>query len=276
MGQGNAKASPPPPQSAGNNANRSQTQSTTSSVLRSVARVTRLGSTIIPSNNIEDSPNLESVKQLRIPTVLQYSATDPSITTVAVVGSFNNFKPLAMTRTGDEFFIILPLPKGQHTYRYKVDDEFCVDSNVRTISRGGITHNVLNVSDPSEKDPATQPTEVVWGRDVVTFEETKKFPPTMPPHMRYTPLNTSFQRTPGAEDPANYTPHSNTLPIPLSVTLGHVYFQQRGNVCVLLGCTTRLKSKYCSVRYYGPLTPHDPPASPPTAPQTSIAPPVVE
>ncbi|KAG2386936.1 hypothetical protein C9374_001971 [Naegleria lovaniensis] len=80
-----------------------------------------------------------------------------------------------------------------------------------------------------------------YGYQEEIFPENKKNPPILPPHLRYTPLNSSkkFHHNPGL------------LPIPLHVTVNHAYFSERDNMNKV-GVTQRYKDKFTTVVLYKP------------------------
>lgn len=73
------------------------------------------------------------------------------------------------------------------------------------------------------------------------FEEDKKNPPLLPPHLRYTVLNTTRK---SIYDPA-------LLPVPLHVTVNHAYFSDREAMNVI-GVTQRYKDKFSTAVLYKP------------------------
>ena len=127
----------------------------------------------------------------------------------------------------------------------------------------GIQPGVNQPSGPVDDD------EVGWSQHPPQFEETRKFPPMMPPHLRYTPLNAPPSQTRCDAD-GNFIPESDAggvdggeggtavlgpehRPAPLSVTINHIYFQRREDH-TLVGITTRYQDKCTSIAYYK----HDP------------------
>lgn len=91
------------------------------------------------------------------------------------------------------------------------------------------------------KDGETKQYSTTYGYQEEVFPENKKYPPILPPHLRYTPLNSSkkFHHDPGL------------LPIPLHVTVNHAYFAERDNMNKV-GVTQRYKDKFCTVVLYKP------------------------
>jgi len=73
------------------------------------------------------------------------------------------------------------------------------------------------------------------------FEEDKKNPPLLPPHLRYTVLNTTRK---SIYDPA-------LLPVPLHVTVNHAYFSDREAMNVI-GVTQRYRDKFSTAVLYKP------------------------
>jgi len=91
------------------------------------------------------------------------------------------------------------------------------------------------------KDGEPKQYSTTYGYQEEVFPENKKYPPILPPHLRYTPLNSSkkFHHDPGL------------LPIPLHVTVNHAYFAERDNMNKV-GVTQRYKDKFCTVVLYKP------------------------
>eukprot|EP00906_Rhabdomonas_costata_P030611 RCo043246 len=143
-----------------------------------------------------------------IPTVVRWSA-GPA-TSVKITGTFNNWDKhgIPLNKSGDEFYVILNLKKGDHEYKFLVDGKLTVDNTQPTVASPQGVLNVLTVTDDSilgnSMDQAADPAQLLskdsskidegYGQDDVVFEETRKFPPLCPPHLRYTPLNSSPQK----------------------------------------------------------------------------------
>lgn len=98
----------------------------------------------------------------------------------------------------------------------------------------------------------------LWGQEEKMFEETRRFPPLLPLHLRYTPLNTPptpFRCSSDGKmlvlnpNDSSTRPAPEQLPCPLSVTIQHVYFQRREDH-VVLGMTTRYENKCATIVYY--------------------------
>lgn len=201
------------------------------------------------------------------PPDLKVEASESSPKTVPVVVRFappNNSLPLAaaevtmngktqpMTRSGDDFFAIMYAPPGENSYvvRWKVE------GGSEVLEQGGQKITVTDALLHNKEDDDAADDGSGWGQQQTVFEETRKNPPILPPHLRYTPLNTpptQFRcNAEGTLVPAenlNLPLDPVHLPLPLSVTVNHVYFQRREDHTVL-GVTTRYKNKFTSIVYY--------------------------
>jgi hypothetical protein len=98
--------------------------------------------------------------------------------------------------------------------------------------------------DPKQGDTSPRGTTEPYGYTEQQFAENKKSPPTLPPHLRYTPLNSSKMY---AHDPA-------LLPVPLHVTVNHTYFSERETMNVI-GITQRYREKFSTAVLYKPKRP---------------------
>eukprot|EP01013_Petalomonas_cantuscygni_P017212 TRINITY_DN34345_c0_g1_i1.p1 TRINITY_DN34345_c0_g1~~TRINITY_DN34345_c0_g1_i1.p1 ORF type:complete len:303 (+),score=44.93 TRINITY_DN34345_c0_g1_i1:172-1080(+) len=180
-----------------------------------------------------------------------------------------------MTRSGDDFYAYLNLAPGEYEYRVVVDDVPVLD-RARPVAASSVPHefagkdgpkaNVLSVGEVgtfgADRDDATlfgiglNPSAAEgWTTQDVAFEETRKHPPTLPAHLRYSPLN-SFpedRRTANLRAATSGALHGGTslLPMPLSVTVNHTYFQSRDSFDVV-GVTTRYYTKYTTTVLYTP------------------------
>lgn len=59
----------------------------------------------------------------------------PGATEVEVVGSWNNWQPVHMTRAEGTFFTVLHLPRGRYEYMFRVDGERWVQDPGAPLSR---------------------------------------------------------------------------------------------------------------------------------------------
>mmetsp|Transcript_11864 Transcript_11864/g.17640 ORF Transcript_11864/g.17640 Transcript_11864/m.17640 type:complete len:311 (+) Transcript_11864:149-1081(+) len=81
-----------------------------------------------------------------------------------------------------------------------------------------------------------------FGREEKQFAVTKRMPRPLPPHLRFTPLNSKPIKQ---ADPS-------IVPVPLHVTVRHVYTGNRENSFETYGITNRYKQKYTTVVFYKP------------------------
>jgi len=165
--------------------------------------------------------------------------------------------PIPMVKSGEEFYSIVDLPLGIHQFKFMVDGNGPVLDRAFYEKNPDSTANCINVQDSisryEDEEERIAGTEAAWGQQNIVFEESRKFPPILPPHLRYTPLNTppSLHRVApdGTMTLSTNTLDPENLPLPLSVTLNHVYFQRREDHTVA-GVTTRFRSKFSTIVYY--------------------------
>lgn len=219
------------------------------------------GGTSSPSSPHECAPP----RQKLYPVVLRY--TDEDVKTllvrekkVCIMLEALEWKPLPMTPSEDSFYAVLELPPGNHRFRFVIDGKEVVDNKQPASSFLQDKDKLVqaNVFQISEFLPMTKEDEEVvddgegWGQERFAFESTKKYPPIVPVHLRYTPLNTPPTAVRCTRDDVALAgkplPPEN-LPLPLNVTINHVYFQRRVDHSVM-GITTRYCNKYTTVVYY--------------------------
>lgn len=181
---------------------------------------------------------------------------------VHVAFEFDGWQPREMTKSVEDFFATAYVPPGTQAYKFFMNGTEYVDqgqqnraptmpggaANLMTISEAMLQHrdDDFTVGDDSQD----------WGQKSAVFEETRKMPPILPPHMRYTPLSnppTQYRLDPAsgqvAAVPNAMSLDPEHLPMPMTVTINHVYFQRREDH-VVVGVTTRFKNKFTSVVYY--------------------------
>lgn len=208
-----------------------------------------------------------------------------------------NWQPLPMTPSTDSFYALLELPAGNHNYRFLVNGVEAVDGSQPlapssattnlpvppqpapetaltsgitpsqplprpTPARDGKPANTIFLNDvllTTREDDDIMDNGEGWGQEPIMFEESRKYPPIVPLHLRYTPLNTPptlvrcsrdgrmAVMDSGLEHNTRMPPEH--LPLPLSVTINHVYFQRRDDHAVM-GVTTRYCNKFTTVVYY--------------------------
>ncbi|ORC89265.1 5-AMP-activated protein kinase, regulatory beta subunit [Trypanosoma theileri] len=188
------------------------------------------------------------------------------------------WQPLQMTPSEDSFYTILELPQGTHRYRFIVDGKNMVDKSQPIADSPGqqqqqndkhtndadydnntnseLAVNLLELNDAlllTREDEEIMDDGEGWGQEQIIFEESRKYPPLVPVHLRYTPLNTPPNAVrctrDGVVSAAGEVMPPEHLPLPLNVTINHVYFQRREDHSVM-GLTTRYCNKYTTVVYY--------------------------
>lgn len=232
------------------------------------------------------------------PIVLRYTDKDAAKLLQAkqpiyVAVEATGWQPMPMTPSTDSFYALLELPAGNHNYRFIVNGGEVVDSSqalapkddasrAPTATGTGAVHlpdvtmSLPRVAPPRDGKPANtiflddvllatredddiMDSGLGWGQEEVMFEESRKYPPIVPLHLRYTPLNTPPTQVRCARDGRltvadgaetdEASVHPEHLPLPLSVTINHVYFQRREDHAVM-GVTTRYCNKFTTVVYY--------------------------
>ncbi|RNF06716.1 5-AMP-activated protein kinase, regulatory beta subunit [Trypanosoma conorhini] len=174
------------------------------------------------------------------------------------------WRPVLMSPSEDSFYAIVELSPGSHRYRFLVDDEEVVDSTqpIADPPHDGARDDPANLLRLNEVLLTTKEDKEImddgegWGQNHEIFEETRKYPPIVPVHLRYTPLNTPPTAVrctrDGVMSSAGEVMPPEHLPLPLNVTINHVYFQRREDHSVM-GLTTRYCNKYTTVVYYSKL-----------------------
>lgn len=102
------------------------------------------------------------------------------------------------------------------------------------------THGIPQKNLPTNEDEHQHAGE--YSQVEKVFVENKKTMPTLPPHLKYTPLNATPRRYP--HDPS-------LLPVPLHVTVNHAYYSEQSNVR-MIGITQRYKEKFSTIVLYKP------------------------
>jgi hypothetical protein len=139
---------------------------------------------------------------------------------------------------------------------YKIDQ-----NQPKKLDNSGNIHNIIVVTEPGKvsvkeevkDDSKMQEDDLLdeikdedkedgFGQIEHIFTENKKNPPTVPPHLRYTPLN-------GTASVHDHDP--SVVPVPLMVTLNHSYFTFSSNL-EGIGITSRFREKYSTVVLYKP------------------------
>jgi len=173
------------------------------------------------------------------------------------------WKRFPMSRSEDNYFAVVELAPGAHKFRFQIGDQTRVDVSQLTAPDPNSSNqqepcNIVHVSADlmnTKDDDDLIDDGTGWGQVEVAFDETRKYPPMLPPHLRYTPLNTPPTQVRCMNNGSLNVSNASTLlepehlPLPLSVTINHVYFQKREDH-VVTGITTRYCNKFTTIAYY--------------------------
>ncbi|KEG09607.1 5-AMP-activated protein kinase, regulatory beta subunit [Trypanosoma grayi] len=202
----------------------------------------------------------------KFPVVLRYADKDVKALLAKkqklfVVVEALGWKPVPMAPSEDSFYALLELAPGLHRYRFLLDDKAVVDNTQpleELVQEAGkdAPANLLQLNDvllTTKEDEEVMDDGEGWGQEQIMFEESRKYPPIVPVHLRYTPLNTPPTGVrctrDGVVSAAGDVVSPEHLPLPLNVTINHIYFQRREDHSVM-GLTTRYCNKYTTVVYY--------------------------
>jgi len=267
MGQQHGKqagAGPRPPAGTGGNQRLRTAAGTNATLVSANPRPSAVAQDVAEASVTAPAPPEEA----KVPVVIRYKVgptrsqpKPPPVSSVEVCIEAEGWQRYPLSPSQDDFFTVLNLAKGTHAYKFIVNGVEVVDSRQPTRQASAIAPaaNTVTVSDSmlltrEDAEAADDDTEG-WGQEAVTFEETRKLPPILPPHLRYTPLNTPPTQYRCDAD-GNVSPVASAfaldpehLPMPLSATINHVYFQRRDDH-VVVGVTTRFKNKFTSVVLY--------------------------
>ena len=185
----------------------------------------------------------------------------PNVSMELQIEENNVWKTYKMTQSQEEFFAIVMLCPGQKKFKFVKDGQ----SNARVdmidatqpFEQGIPQFNVINVhpSSHSHQEDINSMDDLNWGQEIVIHQENRKLPPILPPHLRYTPLSApptqyrvdaSGKLCPVSDSLALDPEH---LPMPMSVSINHTYFQRREDH-VVIGVTNRYRNKFTSIVYY--------------------------
>ena len=196
--------------------------------------------------------------------------------TVYVTGTWDNWKTrIPLSKSSSDFSAITSLPPGMHQYKFIVDGHWkyaaeqpscldtqghpsnCVevqavipylDDDPHASQSSPFDDRSMTGSPPGEYGQITCADEIAAGQSKTTLFDYSKPPPTLPPQLHKSVLNvTHFE-----EEPL-------MLPLPHHVMLNHLYLMRRDTrvsqdqSMVILGVTTRYKSKFLSTVFYKPL-----------------------
>lgn len=199
-------------------------------------------------------PQAPSASQAVVPTVFRWEHGGNQ---VQLTGTFNNWSArIPMHRSGNDFVFIVPLPPGQHAYKFVVDEQwrYAPDQPTVTDAEGNV-NNVIDLSGfkPDNESPAEgirrrdSPPHLTYAQAVPDEDEYGKEPPLLPPHLRTILLNHP------SPDPFN----PDALPVPLPVTLHHLCCTAIKDNMMVQATSHRYRRKFVTCVYYS-LTPTTP------------------
>eukprot|EP01062_Namystynia_karyoxenos_P060201 TRINITY_DN51720_c0_g1_i1.p2 TRINITY_DN51720_c0_g1~~TRINITY_DN51720_c0_g1_i1.p2 ORF type:complete len:309 (+),score=89.68 TRINITY_DN51720_c0_g1_i1:86-928(+) len=168
-------------------------------------------------------------------------------------------EPVPMKRAESFWACVVNLRPGQHQFHFVVDGQNIIDKyqpitqqgdrNVISVQSRSVLREDSGEDAPDRAQPergAAQPAQSDYCTTRHKFEESRKFPPLFPPHLRFTPLNQAPQFN---RPPQEALAAQQSLPQPYHVTINHAYFQAREGYNVV-GTTHRHQDKFTTVVYY--------------------------
>eukprot|EP00756_Hemistasia_phaeocysticola_P043901 Hpha_TRINITY_DN17482_c0_g1::TRINITY_DN17482_c0_g1_i1::g.85743::m.85743/K07199/PRKAB; 5'-AMP-activated protein kinase, regulatory beta subunit len=199
------------------------------------------------------APAPNAAAQGSIATIIRYAGDDehkPS--RVQVCGSFTGWEQkIDLHRSSSGWATSVTLPPGKHHFFFLLDGTPQVDKRQQVVRAGpqGVANTLSVASKSILREDSMEDTHDggggTYARERKKFDETRKFPPLFPPHLRFTPLNAPISQ--GRVQEAVVATQS--LPQPYLPTINHLYFQAREGYSVV-GTTHRHEQKYSTVVYY--------------------------
>jgi len=189
-----------------------------------------------------------------VPTVFAWNKGGKN---VFLAGNFNEWKEkIQMKQSRNDFFSIQNLAPGIYEYRFIVDGKWEVDPTQPFITdNSGTTSNFVEVKPPDQQNDSLASKPVVhssppgeYGHFLYNDSTFSDSPPGLPPHLLRALLNTA----PPHADP-------QLLPLPHHVMLNHLYRIPRiEEKMLIVGVTSRYKSKFVTTVFYQPLENENP------------------
>ena len=178
---------------------------------------------------------------------------------VYITGTFNGWsRRVPMHRSGNDFVYIASLARQKHAYKFIVDDEWRFAPDQPTVAdAAGNINNYIDLSTFSPEAEAgggitSQRRDslpgTAYGHALPDEDEYTKEPPLLPPHLRQIILNGA---PPDGVDPLQ-------LPVPLHVTLGHLFCTALRDGLMVQATSVRYRRKFATNVFYTMM-----PAAPP-------------
>lgn len=174
---------------------------------------------------------------------------------VAVTGSWDNWETREILQdTGNGFFVVKTLPRGEYQYLFIVDGYLRCAPDLPWVCDGsGNAYNVLDLQEyDSElpeslsefRSPPSPPSS--YDNQCLNEDDFSRPPPETPTQLQSTILNN--------EAPSSYDGQQPLLPEPQHSELNHLYIQNHPEgQFVALGSTRRFHQKYVTMVLYKPL-----------------------
>ena len=172
---------------------------------------------------------------------------------VYITGTFNGWsRRVPMHRSGNDFVYIASLSRGKHAFKFVVDDAWRFAPDQPTIAdAAGNINNYLDLTSfsPEEEAGGAPPMSlarrdslpgIAYGHGVPDEDEYTKEPPLLPPHLRQIILNGA---PPDSVDPLQ-------LPVPLHVTLGHLFCTAIRDGLMVQATSQRYRRKFVTTVLY--------------------------
>jgi len=189
-----------------------------------------------------------------VPTVFAWNKGGKN---VFLAGNFNEWKEkIQMKQSRNDFSTIQNLAPGIYQYRFIVDGKWEVDPTQPFVTdNSGTTSNFVEVKPPDQQNDSLSSKPVVqlsppgeYGHFLYNDSTFSDSPPALPPHLLRALLNTA----PPHADP-------QVLPLPHHVMLNHLYRIPRiEEKMLIVGVTSRYKSKFVTTVFYQPLENENP------------------
>lgn len=198
---------------------------------------------------------------LSVPTVFRWELGGNS---VALSGSFSQWQNIPMTKTGDEFFVVINLEEGLHEYKFLVDSQWRHDpkrevtpdvfDGFKNIVRVSLTEatftdalNADEIKTTQQKDGGQQP--MGWMQGVPPVNLMGTMPPAMPPQLLHSVLN-----DPQTEDNlGDELLEKAEIATPNHVCVNHLYALSIKDSVITVSSTHRFQRKFITTVMYKPI-----------------------
>jgi len=218
---------------------------------------------ILPPEEVVN-PKFQGVKK-HVPAVVKWKGDGNE---VYISGSYDGWQnKLRLTKSHDNFVVIVELPEGEHEYKFMVDGVWKIDPKEPTkINDQGVVNNVLEVK-PSDFEVfealafdadtkkntnyvknynQQQAKSELYSQEIPSglLEDFSLHPPSLPPHLlNKVLLNQDIEMS--------YEP--SLLPEPQHVMLNHMYALSIKDGVMALSATHRYHKKFVTTLLYKPI-----------------------